>query len=1502
MKKSNSTIFAVLVISFLITTFLNAELISYSDSWGESGFNLTWENPSGIEIVFSVNDFNFEDKLIEGNSMKAIQLPGTILPNNEGAPDLPGLSRMIAIPNGANASFQILSSRTEIFSNIEITPAPKIPADTDNSPLVYQKNETIYSKNAKYPENPVILSQPQKIRGFEIVMLGITPFQYNPVTKELIVYRDMKIEVDFQGGTGYFGDDRLRSRWWDVSLKNLIINHRTLPEVEYNVFSNSRTEDYEYIIIAPDDPTFIAWADSIRNFRTLQGIRTGVVTTTEIGGNTVSAIENYVDNAYNNWDIPPSAVLLLADYGTGASGIISHLYSHPLSYPDFASDNRFADVDGDDLPEIAFARITANNATQLETMITKFLDYERNPPVNPDFYDHPITALGWQTERWFQICSEVVGGYFRNVHSKNPVRINAVYDGNPNSDPWSTATNTSTVLNYFGPSGLGYIPATPQELGGFSGGTGSDVINAINDGSFLLQHRDHGSYSGWGEPDFTSSDINSLTNIDNELPFIFSINCQTGAYHNASECFTEKFHRHTYNGQNSGALGLIAATEVSFSFVNDTFIWGVFDNIYPGFMPAEETEFPVSFMMPAFGNAAGKHFLYQSSWPYNSGDKQITYRLFHHHGDAYLTLYSEVPQNLTVAHNDVLLSGVDFFEVTADDGALIGLTVNGEIIGVGEGTGSPFSISIPPQNPGDMMIVTITKQNYYRYSESVEIIPPEGGYVIFEEYTINDQTGNNNGEADYNESITLDTTLENVGLNDATDVVAVISETDDYITITDNTQTYGTIPSESTSTQYDAFAMNISDDVPDQHVANFDLEVTGTSSRDTWNSSFQITINAPDITISNMIIDDSNENDNGRLDPGETVDLIIPTNNDGHSNSPTATGVISCLDPEITINGSNTHNFGTIDSGSTENAVFNITVSSEAEIGTIVSFDYEVTAGNYTAEETFNRSIGLILEDFETGNFSSFPWEFGGNADWSIVTESPYEGVYCAKSGTITHYQTSELILNAEINAAGDISFYRKVSSESGWDYLKFYIDGTLQEQWSGTVGWSEVSYPVAVGEREFKWQYYKDGSVSSGSDCAWLDYIIFPSMGTVEPADISVNPLLFTVNLQPDETTDENLRISNNGGTDLNYSITQEDRSYGGPDSYGYSWKDSDEPDGPEYSWRDISGLGTLVSFTHNDYATDLMPIGFTFNYYGTDYTQYRISPNGWIGFGDDWTDYHNYELPRVDAPKPALFGFWDDLDPLQGGVVYYYGDSDSLIVLFDNVIHYPGYWNGTYDFQMILYANGRILFQYRTVSGDLDTSTIGIQNEAGTVGLQVSYNDSYLHNELAILFYTDWLQIYPTSGTVSPSGYDDITVSFDASGLGEGTYLKNIDVASNDPDEPNVIIPVTLNVGTTEPPSAPENVTIEIIGSNVDLSWDIVSGATSYTVYSDTDPYGSFLTTEWTGSDTSWSESLSEDIKFYRVTASNGTRDKFQGARDKDNIRVHRSRQLPETVDLKR
>jgi len=712
-KRIVMMLISLLVLAFAGTSY--AEDFRYTDSWGAQGITVEKQSLFSVKLNYSITDFSIITNQVDGEEMQNIILPGVFLFNDEGKPDLPGTGRYLAIPEGSTAKLNILAARTEVIENVTLAPAPRIPWDNDNSPMLYKRDPQVYSEDAIYPAEPIRISEQTNIRGIDAVMVGITPFQYNPVTKQLIVYRDVQIEVVFEGGSGYFGEDRLRSRWWDPLLSDMLLNYTSLPKIDYNrSFQNTDEDGCEYLIISPTNPEFLQWADSIQLFRNRQGISTKVVTLTEVGGNTTNAIETYVNNAYNTWVTPPAAVMLLGDYGTNAaSTVISPIWDGYC-----ASDNIYADVDGNNLPDIVFARITANNATQLQVMVSKFLDYENDPPTNPDFYAHPITALGWQTERWFQICSETIGGFWKNSLGKTPVRINAIYSGTPGS-VWSTATNTGTVVSYFGPSGLGYIPQTPAELGGWTGGNATMVNNAINSGSFMLQHRDHGWEQGWGEPAYSSSNINSLTNTD--LTFVLSINCLTGKYNYGSEVFSEKFHRHTAQGHNSGALAILAASETSYSFVNDVYVWGAVDNMWPEYMPSYVSTPEPRGILPAFGNAAGKYFLQQSSWPYNTNNKVVTYHLFHHHGDAFLSVYSEVPQALTVVHENTLSQAATTFEVTANEDALIGLTVNGEIIGTGTGTGAPVQIQIPAQTGPGQMLVTVTKQNYYRYSAWVDI-------------------------------------------------------------------------------------------------------------------------------------------------------------------------------------------------------------------------------------------------------------------------------------------------------------------------------------------------------------------------------------------------------------------------------------------------------------------------------------------------------------------------------------------------------------------------------------------------------------------------------------------------------------------------------------------------------------------------------------------------------------------------------------------------------------
>ncbi len=734
---------------FLLSSFVSSQfqivgaqeqVYRFNEGNPAEGLRIVKQDVGGVSLAFSINKFSTVARVEKEATVYNLSAPGMILQNVEGYPDLPGTKHYIAFPQNAKPVLKIVSFEKETVQNIDISPAPVIPLATDDKPLSYEKNMSVYNKNEFFPDAPVKLLEQTKLRGVDVVSVGVSPFQYNPVTRELLVYKNIKVEITFEGGNGQFGDVSYRSRYWEPILSDHILNYNQLPTVDFNSLIRSQSlklaadTGCEYAIIIPNGPEFLQWADSIRKFRREQGILTKIYNLNDVGGTTETDIQSFVSDAYNNWPIKPAAMLILADYGTNPmSSVIAHKYQHISSYPDFASDNFYADVTGDDLPDIAFSRIVANTAAQLQVMCSKFLNYERNPPMDAAFYNKPITAMGWQDDRWFQICAETVSGFLKGI-GKNPVRANshgspANNTGNnvPNTGTWSTNSSTTTALNYFGPTGLNYIPTQPGTLGGFNGATSTTVNNAINAGAFLLLHRDHGYYTGWGDPSYSNTSINSVTTINNKLPFLLSINCQTGAFHHTSECFVEKFHRYTKNGQNSGVLGAIGDAEVSYSFVNDCMVWGMFDNMWPNFMPAYGTNPPSMERdkRPAFANVSAKYYLSQSSWV-GTSTKQITYQLYHMFGDAFQWFFSEVPKNLTVQHNNWVSSSDVSFTVTADAGSFISLTIPGsqgpKILGTATGTGAP--IAIPLFAPATAnLLVTVTKQDYLRNKSTVLLGP-----------------------------------------------------------------------------------------------------------------------------------------------------------------------------------------------------------------------------------------------------------------------------------------------------------------------------------------------------------------------------------------------------------------------------------------------------------------------------------------------------------------------------------------------------------------------------------------------------------------------------------------------------------------------------------------------------------------------------------------------------------------------------------------------------------
>ncbi|RLA39592.1 MAG: hypothetical protein DRR06_18880, partial [Gammaproteobacteria bacterium] len=720
-------------------------------------------------------------------------------------------------------------------------------------------------------------------------------------------------------------------------------------------------------------------------------------------------------------------------------------------------------------------------------MITKFIHQERNPPTNPNFYNTAISALGWQTSRWFQLTAETLGGYFTNEYGKNYVRINAICynQDNPNVDPWSTNSNTPIITNLFGPYGLGYIPATPAELGNWTGGNAAMINDAINNGAFMIQHNDHGRETGWVDPEYSNSDVEELTNTG--LPFVFSINCSSGRYNMPSECFAEKIHRYSYNGQNSGALGVIAASTVDYSFVADTYMWGVYDHMWPDFLPDYGTTPESRGVMPAFGNSAGKYFLEQSNWPYDLYYKQITYAEFHHHGDAFTTIFSEQPQDLTVSHDSTILSSFSSVNITADVGSLIALSVDGEIIGVDTGTGSPISVLIAPQFAPATVKLVVTKQNYYRYETYIDVVAPDGPFVVLNEYEIDDSAGNGNGLLDYGETVYLDMTLHNVGSDVAEDIEVSISSSDPYITIIDGTENFGNLGIDAMFTIAGAFRIEVSNDVPNGHIIDFELTSVF---QETTISSFSIESFAPIVEYIGFMIDDTVSGNGDYLwDPGETVDIVVTLENLGDSRAFNVAGDLSTIDLFVTLNTINSQSFGDISSGSTGVAMFNATADTNIPESHLAGFVIDFTAdlgisgtGSFTTQV-----VGYLIEEY-FGTFPPSGWTREGGSNWvgsggnAAGGTSPEADFYWSPPRTGT-----QRLMSMPINTSGSSSLLFSFKHK-----LEYHIGGyTLKVQTtSDGTNWNDVWSLSPFGDVEpelLEFEIINSDVGSSTFQIAWV-------------------------------------------------------------------------------------------------------------------------------------------------------------------------------------------------------------------------------------------------------------------------------------------------------------------------------------------------------------------------------------------------------------------------------
>ena len=449
---------------------------------------------------------------------------------------------------------------------------------------------------------------------------------------------------------------------------------------------------------------------------------------------------------------------------------------------------------------------------------------------------------------------------------------------------------------------------------------------------------------------------------------------------------------------------------------------------------------------------------------------------------------------------------------------------------------------------------------------------------------------------------------------------------------------------------------------------------------------------------------------------------------------------------------------------------------------------------------------------------------YNQNEDWLVIEWSQVFSVF---ENTV---ETFEIILY-------DADAYQTPTSDSPIAFHYLTVNDVDEYNDYSTVG---LLNPEATAGLQYVYSTLYTGGASGLENQRSLLFTTDPG-GRVDPPELSFSPASFDFTVAAGQLDSSSLVITNLGEADLEYELSaglwSMDNS-GGPDQFGYIWVDSDEPWGNEFSWIDISAYGVELNFPHNDSTSADLPFGFTFPFYDQSFESIIVSANGWCSFTSHSSAWNNSSLPNNSAPENLVAAFWDDLNPLDGGDIYIWSNqTDSVIVSFHAVEHY-GSTNGTYTYQVILEANGHITFQYRLMEGVVNSGTAGIQNWDKSIGLQVLYNQNYLHDNLRIDIQKPWLSISPMSGEINGGESDSIGLRADAGYLPMGTYRTEITLNSNDPFqiEP-AIIPVSLNV--TETANFIEGVTALVSEEGLTLEWEALADYSFYRIYRSEEPY---------------------------------------------------------------
>ncbi len=865
--------------------------------------------PADVQLLHSDLGQTSIQFTLEGFMQNGLQTPkgreyqiavgGGVQILEKGMPDLAKLAVNIIIPDQDDMDIQVVRSEYVKFKDIPVGPSKghfTRDINPDDVPFTYGE---VYETDAFWPGKLAQLEDPFIMRDFRGQTVTIFPFQYNPAEQTLKVYTEIEVEIT---ATGEKGKDPL------YRTREEIVLEPEFKQIYNRFFLNMQSAEKSYplldgeegsmLIIAYDD--FMDAMQPLVDWKRTTGRRTEIVPLSDIGSSS-GDIKSFVDNYYQNND--DFAHLLLVGDGPQIP---------PMVTSNGDSDNAYGFIEGtNSFNDIFVGRFSAESVAHVETQVQRTIEYERDLNESDTWLNR---ALG---------VARNEGAGSGHHGEADHQHMNFIRD---------------TLLNFT-------YDVVHQRYDGTGFSTSAAEISAdINAGVSAINFCNHGSVTGWSVAGYNISHVNALNNAG-RLPYLTNVACVNGDFV-TNFCFAEAWMRATNaDGEPTGTVANMSATinqpwqppmcgqDEMVSIKTEASIQhgSVIRRTYGGISINGSM-----FMIPQYGSQGIR--------------THETWVLF---GDPSLMVRTDVPEVLMPSYNPVTFIGFDQFELTLPDadGATVALTYYDEteeevvIMGtaiVEDGTAT-VNFDNPPDQPMDMTL-TITGFNKVTYmNEEIQVIPPEGPYVILSDFVIDDSEGNNNNQADYGETISLDVVLENVGIESSPNVEAEITTNSEHVTITDNHAVWGDIDEGENVMVETSFSFIVNEMIPNDQPVQFTLHISDADDNE-WESNLILRIYSPEFLISELWVDDSEHGDgDGLLDPGETANVMVTYTNEGGAPAMAPVSRFSAQSPYLSI----------ID-GEIEHAVI--------PAGDEVTVAYEVEAHPATTDGTL-LNVFFLIED-----------------------------------------------------------------------------------------------------------------------------------------------------------------------------------------------------------------------------------------------------------------------------------------------------------------------------------------------------------------------------------------------------------------------------------------------------------------------------------------------------------------------------------------------------------